>query len=204
MILRRTLSSFCMLVVLLSVATGCKKKTAKVIPPPPTLPEPSAFLRPLPPIIAALLRPEILPPQPAATDITPVEPTKKPKPRRRPRPTPAPSTTTPAPPNGDAPQTNPPRITIDRPGTENPTAIAPGLEHSDEAHRRQSAAQLLQSTEDNLRSLTRNLTEEEHATLAQIRNFMAQSRAATAENDVVRAQNLALKAHLLSDELVRH
>lgn len=78
------------------------------------------------------------------------------------------------------------------------------LDHSDEAHHRLSTAQLLQSTEDNLRALTRNLSEDEHATVAQIRNFMAQSRVAMNENDLVRAHNLALKAHLLSDELVRH
>jgi hypothetical protein len=203
MILRRPLSSFCMLVVLLSVAAGCKKKTAKVIPPPPTLPEPSAFLRPLPPMIAALLRPTVLPPQPVVTEIPP-EPTKKPKPPRR-RPKPAPAEPTPAPATGESTQNNPPRITIDRPQTnEGSSAIAPVLDHSDEAHHRLSTAQLLQSTEDNLRALTRNLSEDEHATVAQIRNFMAQSRVAMNENDLVRAHNLALKAHLLSDELVRH
>jgi hypothetical protein len=208
MMLRRTIS-FCLLAVLSVVAAGCKKRTAKVIPPPPSLPEPSAFLRPLPPLIIELMRPVALPPQPAVAEIPATEPSKKPKPpRRRPRPS-NPAQTQPAGPavpgTGDTAQNNPPRITIDRPQTgEGSNTIAPALDHSDEAHHRQTTAQLLQSTEENLRSITRNLTEDEHATVAQIRNFMAQSRVATTENDLVRAHNLALKAHLLSDELVRH
>lgn len=40
--------------------------------------------------------------------------------------------------------------------------------------------------------------------VAQIKDYMAQSRKATADADHVRAHNLALKARLLSDELVKH
>jgi len=211
--IRRRIISFCLLAVLSFIVTGCKKKTAKVIPPPPSLPEPSAFLRPLPVMIAQLMRATVYPPEPVVAEIPPVEPTKKPKPRHRPRPvaptvaqappaTPAPSEPAAVSPAG--PAGSPPRITIDRPQPGGTVDITPVLDHSEEAHRRQSTEQLLQSTEDALHSITRNLTEEEHAIVAQIRNFMTQSRAATAENDVVRAHNLALKAHLLSDELVRH
>ena len=39
--------------------------------------------------------------------------------------------------------------------------------------------------------------------VAQIKDYMAQSRKATADSDSVRAHNLALKARLLSDELVK-
>jgi hypothetical protein len=77
------------------------------------------------------------------------------------------------------------------------------MAHTDEAHQRESTAQLLQSTEDNLRNLTRQLSADERGVVDQIRNFMAQSRAATTDGDMVRAHNLALKAHLLSDELAR-
>jgi hypothetical protein len=54
-----------------------------------------------------------------------------------------------------------------------------------------------------LKSITRTLDADEQATVAQIRNFMTQSRTAITDNDLVRAHNLALKAHLLSDELVK-
>ena len=40
--------------------------------------------------------------------------------------------------------------------------------------------------------------------VAQIKDYMAQSRKATKDSDTVRAHNLALKARLLSDELVKH
>jgi hypothetical protein len=39
--------------------------------------------------------------------------------------------------------------------------------------------------------------------LAQIREFISQSRKATTENDPERAHNLAVKARVLSDELVK-
>lgn len=39
--------------------------------------------------------------------------------------------------------------------------------------------------------------------LNQIRDYMNQSRQAIAENDLDRAHNLAMKAHLLCDELVK-
>jgi hypothetical protein len=202
MMLRRTIT-FCLLAVLSVVAGGCKKKPAKVIPPPPSLPEPSAFLRPLPAMIVGLMRVPVYPPEPTVAE-APTEAAKKPKPPRR-RPRPSPPAQTPPPSPGETAQSNPPRITIDRPQAgEGSSSIAPVLEHSDEAHRRQTTAQLLHSTEESLRGITRNLSEEEHALVAQIRNFIAQSRLATNENDVVRAHNLALKAHLLSDELARH
>jgi hypothetical protein len=38
---------------------------------------------------------------------------------------------------------------------------------------------------------------------AQTKEFIVQSRKATTENDLVRAHNLAVKARLLSDELVK-
>ena len=68
-------------------------------------------------------------------------------------------------------------------------------------HHKETAAQLNLSTEDNLRSNTRTLTASEKDVVDQIRSFMAQSQEAIADNDLVRAHNLALKAHLLSDEL---
>ena len=65
----------------------------------------------------------------------------------------------------------------------------------------QTTAQLLEATDNNLKNIHRTLTTDEQAMLQQIQDFEKQSREATAQGDTVRAYNLALKAHLLSDEL---
>jgi hypothetical protein len=96
-----------------------------------------------------------------------------------------------------------PRITTPSRLPDTAGVISPGMAHTDELHHRLSTAQLVQSTEDNLKSLSRTLSDDDKSVIEQIRNYLAQSRSATAENDVVRAHNLALKAHLLSDELVK-
>jgi len=72
-----------------------------------------------------------------------------------------------------------------------------------DARSRQSVEQLLQSTDSNLRSITRSLSNDERAMVEQIRTYMAQARTASTDGDLTRANNLALKAHLLSDELVK-
>ena len=97
-------------------------------------------------------------------------------------------------------------IPADKPGAPaTPTAgqISPGPTSSDAAHSQTSTEQLLQSTENNLNSIKRQLTKDEEAMRAQIREFINQSRKATAENDLARAHNFALKARLLSDELAK-
>src|ERR1041385_6063116 len=66
-----------------------------------------------------------------------------------------------------------------------------------------STDQLLQGAEANLNGITRSLSKDEEAMRAQILEFIKQSRAATTENDPARAHTLAVKARLLSDELVK-
>jgi outer membrane biosynthesis protein TonB len=66
-----------------------------------------------------------------------------------------------------------------------------------------STDQLLQGAEANLNGITRTLSKDEEAMRAQIREFIKQSRTATTENDPARAHTLAMKARLLSDELVK-
>jgi len=70
-------------------------------------------------------------------------------------------------------------------------------------HSRFTTEQLLLSTDQNLAGLKRTLSPGEQDMVAQIRLFMQQSRAAIADGDMVRARNLAMKAHLLSDDLVQ-
>jgi hypothetical protein len=63
--------------------------------------------------------------------------------------------------------------------------------------------QLLDATETNLRSLNRSLSTDEQATVQHVHAYVSQSQKATTEGDLERAYNLALKAHLLSDELAK-
>jgi outer membrane biosynthesis protein TonB len=81
--------------------------------------------------------------------------------------------------------------------------ISPGPTPANSGTGQTSTDQLLQSAEANLNGITRTLSKEEEAMRAQIREFIKQSRTATTENDPARAHTLAVKARLLSDELVK-
>lgn len=65
-----------------------------------------------------------------------------------------------------------------------------------------ATAQLLEATEANLKSLT-NVTNEMRATVDQIHDYLKQANEALTGNESERAYNLALKANLLSKELVK-
>jgi hypothetical protein len=212
---------FAVVVLSLSLVSisGCKKKDkAKA----PTAPPDIVLLEPLPPPEP---RPVSQEPK-VAVNPPPVQPEAakpKPKPRRANRkPSPAkpavetnkPETEEPSakPAEGEGEKDDnmlakatPPRIVI-QPGntTEAGGSISPGeSSHSEDAHRRQTTEQLMNSTEANLKAIKRVLNPNEQATLQQVRSFMTQAQAAINAQDLVRAHNLAMKAHLLSDELVR-
>ena len=195
--------------VLALFATGCDKKKKKqaVVPPPTIVQSPattntSAANNPPAPATSTTT--------PATTTITQTPPQNKPVAKPKPvhqKPAHKPAPQKPPASNGTttAANTAPPRITIDNGGSDaQPGNISSTpISHTEEAHHRMSVAQLNQSTEDNLRSITRQLTPDEQSIVSQVRSFMAQANAATKDGDVIRAHNLALKAHLLSDELVR-
>ena len=72
------------------------------------------------------------------------------------------------------------------------------------SHEGDTTEKLLASTEDNLKKTEgQQLSSNQQEMVTQIRQFMAQSKAATAAGDLNRARNLALKANLLSDELAK-
>lgn len=73
------------------------------------------------------------------------------------------------------------------------------------SHQRQTTAQLLASTDLNLQRLSsRDLDLNQQATVSQINSFMKQAKKAVSAGDVQRSHNLALKALLLSDDLIKH
>lgn len=81
--------------------------------------------------------------------------------------------------------------------------ISPGPTPADGGNNQASTDQLLQGAEANLNGITRTLSKDEEAMRTQIREFIKQSRTAITENDLARAHTLAVKARLLSDELVK-
>jgi hypothetical protein len=97
---------------------------------------------------------------------------------------------------------NPPKKIIPAEPAPTPQQISPGPAN-DGANNQASTDQLLQSAEANLNGITRTLSKDEEAMRAQIREFIKQSRTATTENDPARAHTLAVKARVLSDELVK-
>ncbi len=91
-------------------------------------------------------------------------------------------------------------------GTADPTVqLAPGVSNEQASRQRQSTTQLLASSDANLKRLaSRQLSVTQQDSVSQIRKYMEQAKAAEDAGDVQRAQNLASKALMLSDDLVKH
>jgi outer membrane biosynthesis protein TonB len=194
--LRRT--GLILLLALAILLAGCKKKE-KSVPPPeanaPTLPTPPAQSElPPPPPLPPLSQPA-QEPQPEVKKPSAKKPKKKPQVNAN-KTAPAPAPVTP----------EKKTSTVVREGTTGANAngqLSAGLPPAAEQRQRQSTIQLQQSAESNLRNLTRSLSDDEQAMVQQIRAYLQQSRTADADGDVQRAYNLALKANLLSNDLVR-
>ncbi len=96
---------------------------------------------------------------------------------------------------------------VQEPKVESPPAqsgqIAPGPTPADTTTDQASTDQLLQNAESNLNGITRQLNADEEAMRVQIREFITQSHKAITDNDPQRAHILAVKARLLSEELVK-
>ena len=147
-------------------------------------------------------------PQPPPPEVTVVKP---PKHRSKKKPTttaapPAslqaatPSVPTSAPANETVAVAHPPANPAATPAPD--PAIAADVSNAQLARQKQSTAQLLEETEKSISGL-KGLSHEQDETLAQVRLYVNQSRKATSDGDFERAYNLATKAHLLSDALVK-
>lgn len=201
---RRT-SGVILVLALILGASGCKlKKTKPNIPPQaqaPTITIPSteaSSTQPGPPPPASVEPARPLPtPGEVAENIPPEEPTPKPQ-HRTPRRTSPPKKTvvenTPEP----APATTP-----TTPQQQQQGQLTASVSHNDALQQKVDTQQLIDATENNLRGLTRSLSNDEQVMVAHIRSYMQQSKNAITDGDLERAYNLALKAHLLSDELVK-
>lgn len=130
----------------------------------------------------ALVKVEVPPP--------PVTAKPKPKPRKRP--------------SAKKPEEQKDKTVVTE-GSETTTndQLSAGIPEDAATQQKRSTAHLRETTENNLRSITRSLNSDEQAVLQQIRMFLSQSRAADSDGDIERAYRLAVKAQLLSEELAK-
>jgi hypothetical protein len=102
-------------------------------------------------------------------------------------------------------QAGPSKTVVRNGGTEDPVvnlSLGPSPQASQQ---REKTKQLLAASDANLNKVSaRQLTPSQQDTVKQIKSYMEQSSQARDEGDVQRAYNLALKANLLSVELVGH
>lgn len=205
-------SSVWMGLLALALIAGCEKR--KSVPPMPPAPTSAPVPAPTPeaqeaqqqaqktneePSTANQGTPPPDPGQAAEGDKTDKSKAKSARPRPTPKKPQQPSQTTTA-------RNTPPRIVVKPEGPEpssTPGQISPNPPNTEVSHDQATTEQLLQSSESSINNLKRTLTAEEQAIVAQIRDYVNQSRQAIKDNDLTRAHNFALKAHLLSDELVK-
>jgi ElaB/YqjD/DUF883 family membrane-anchored ribosome-binding protein len=194
-----------LLVLALLFTEACNKKKPVLPPQPPA------------PTIATELPDEIPEtPEAPAPEVAqiPVEPPPvKTKPKKAPRTSAkktapvasvaAATTTPPAPANNSqaVASLRPPR----NPGSDIPpdTAIAAAMPSEAITRQKENTAQIVDATENSLKNLSRQLNDEEKAMKSQIQSYLQQSRKATTDGDFERAYNLANKAHLLADALIK-
>jgi hypothetical protein len=163
---------------------GCRKNKVQAAPPVATPAPAPAEPAPTPPLPET--KPEAKPePQPPTLTVPPPKPAPaKPRPTAPP-PEPAP-TPEPAAPRPPAPQ------------------ISPRLSPAEQAAHRERTNLAIETAEKNLQAVNgRKLTAAQNDLAAKVRGFLGQAREAIAASDWVRAQNLAQKAQLLSEELLR-
>jgi hypothetical protein len=111
-----------------------------------------------------------------------------------------PANSTPAPPNCPPEK----KIVHDGGTTEPPIQLVGGPGGAQASQQRDTTDQLLGSVENNLKKVAgRQLNSSQQEMMTQIQQFIEQSRAAVAAGDMERGHNLAMKAHLLSAELVK-
>jgi hypothetical protein len=97
----------------------------------------------------------------------------------------------------------PPKKIVRNGGSDEPAIQLTGGASGEQAVHQRPTEQLTAATEGNLKALAgRSLTSSQQDTVSQIKQFMEQSKTAAAAGDLDLAHSLALKAHLLSDELV--
>jgi hypothetical protein len=99
----------------------------------------------------------------------------------------------------------PPKVIVRQGGTSEPSIqLAGGAAAGQTSNQRDTANQMLDATEANLKKLAgKQLAPNEQDMVSQTRQFIQQSKAAVEAGDLERARTLAWKAQVLSEELVK-
>jgi hypothetical protein len=202
---RKFVTSLLLLVLLFTEA--CNKK--RPVPPPqaqaPTIAETLPDEIPENPEtpVAEAVPPQPLPPQPVKT-----------KPKKQAHPQTAKKTAPPVSvPVAPPPQTPPPAASTNQqvaalhpphttPESTPDMAIA-AVPSQQVTQQKEDTAHMVEATENALKNLTRSLSEDEKAMRTQIQSYIQQSRKATADGDFERAYNLAKKAQVLAEALIK-
>jgi hypothetical protein len=102
--------------------------------------------------------------------------------------------------------TDPPKKVVRNGGTDDPVVdLSPRRNPQQTSQQTDNTKQLLAASDTNLNKVSgRPLSANQQDTVKQIKSYMEQAKGALNEGDVQRAYNLALKANLLSAELVGH
>jgi len=83
--------------------------------------------------------------------------------------------------------------------------LSPGLSQQQSSAQRRNVSQLLSTADANLKKLSgRQMSSSQKDTVAQIQQYVQQAKAASDAGDMERAHNLAVKARVLSEELLKH
>jgi hypothetical protein len=100
----------------------------------------------------------------------------------------------------------PPKVVVRNGSTTDPTVkLTPAETDKQTSNQMHNVDQLLAGTDANLKLISaRTLDATQQETVKQIRTYMDQARKAVDSGDVEQGKNLAFKAHLLSDDLVKH
>lgn len=97
-----------------------------------------------------------------------------------------------------------PKKVVRNGGSSEPSIQLSGGTAGEQAQRQRSTEQLTAATEENLKQIAgRELNPTQHEMVNQIKQFMGQSKSAIAAGDPERGHNLAEKAHLLSEDLIK-
>ncbi|MFZ0816080.1 MAG: hypothetical protein WAM78_11205 [Candidatus Sulfotelmatobacter sp.] len=98
----------------------------------------------------------------------------------------------------------PPKIVVKNGGSDEPNVELKGGSAAEASYERTTTEQLVKETGENLDKIKElQLTPSQRETVNQINHFLEQSKAAVASGDAERGRNLAMKARLLSDELLK-
>jgi hypothetical protein len=85
-----------------------------------------------------------------------------------------------------------------------PRVLSPQVDRTEEDQLRQDATTKIQKVEQMVRQVNPERFSREHAeTFSTVRSFLAGAKQAVAARDFLRASNLAEKARVLADELIR-